>query len=403
MMILRILAATLLSTLLCACVGTAPPASTPEPGLQPLAPLNSGPFPVEVIEAHAGFLAPLARSDGRLQMSYELHLLNQYRRALRLVRIEIVDTETPERVVASFGPAYLNEHFTRNGRRPQTGELTLQGNTFGIANLWLDLPADAVPGLFHHRLFLAIDTQDGGARTLEIETARVRVPAPTSVALAPPFDPGNWFFMTDNHRDTRILTEGAPSYAQRFATDWARVERSGSFTTDAPDGNEAYLSYGMPVRAVADGVIRAIRDDIPDNDPDDEGMAVPITRDTIAGNYVMLGMKDDLNAVYAHLIPGSLEVKVGDRVQAGDVLGKLGNSGNSDGPHLHFHVETRTPLGRPLSGEGVPYMFQTYRAVETYSVEEAEKIFEANHLPEAPTPSETRTDELPLGIGVVEF
>jgi murein DD-endopeptidase MepM/ murein hydrolase activator NlpD len=57
-----------------------------------------------------------------------------------------------------------------------------------------------------------------------------------------------------------------------------------------------------------------------------------------AGNYVLLDIGGGRFASYAHFQPNSLKVKVGDRVKLGQVLGLVGNSGNSDLPHLHFHI-----------------------------------------------------------------
>ena len=65
---------------------------------------------------------------------------------------------------------------------------------------------------------------------------------------------------------------------------------------------------------------------------------VPITLETVGGNNVIMEIGDGLYAFYAHLQPGSLRVKVGDKVRRGQVLGLLGNSGNSSEPHLHFHI-----------------------------------------------------------------
>ena len=62
-------------------------------------------------------------------------------------------------------------------------------------------------------------------------------------------------------------------------------------------------------------------------------------------------------AFYAHLQPGSVRVKVGDTVKTGQVLGLLGNSGNSDAPHLHFHIMDGP---RPLSSNGLPYRFSSF-------------------------------------------
>jgi len=84
---------------------------------------------------------------------------------------------------------------------------------------------------------------------------------------------------------------------------------------------------------------------------------VPITLETIGGNHVVLDLGHRRFAFYAHLQPGSLKVKVGDRVKRGQVLGLVGNSGNSTEPHLHFHLADSIS---PLGSEGVPYALDSF-------------------------------------------
>ncbi|MDT5079558.1 MAG: hypothetical protein QOJ80_4195, partial [Mycobacterium sp.] len=62
-------------------------------------------------------------------------------------------------------------------------------------------------------------------------------------------------------------------------------------------------------------------------------------------------------AFYAHLKTGTVKVKVGDQLTTGQVLGNLGNTGNSDAPHLHFHVMS-TP--DPLRSNGLPFVFKDF-------------------------------------------
>ena len=74
----------------------------------------------------------------------------------------------------------------------------------------------------------------------------------------------------------------------------------------------------------------------------------------ITGNYVMIDHGTNEYSLYAHLQPDSVRVHVGDKVKAGNVIGKLGSSGNSTEPHLHFHVCDRPD---PLMCAGVPVNF----------------------------------------------
>jgi murein DD-endopeptidase len=117
--------------------------------------------------------------------------------------------------------------------------------------------------------------------------------------------------------------------------------------------NANWYDFGTEVLAVADATVSAAHDGIPENEPSDI-RAVPITLDTVGGNYLILDLGAGRYALYAHLQPGSARVKVGDKVHRGQVLALLGNTGNSDAPHLHFHIaDTNSPLG----AEGLPYSF----------------------------------------------
>ncbi len=81
------------------------------------------------------------------------------------------------------------------------------------------------------------------------------------------------------------------------------------------------------------------------------------TLETVGGNYIVLDLGGGRYAFYAHLQPDSLRAAVGDKVERGQVLALVGNSGNSTEPHLHFHVSDGVS---PLGSEGLPYVLDSF-------------------------------------------
>ena len=108
---------------------------------------------------------------------------------------------------------------------------------------------------------------------------------------------------------------------------------------------------------MADATVSMVRDGLPDAPPHEIAPPHPITKETFGGNLVVLELDRHHWAVYAHLQPGSLRVKQGDRVRRGDVIARVGNSA-SESPHLHFHVVDGPD---PFSSEGVPFAFDEFR------------------------------------------
>ncbi|MBX3229059.1 MAG: M23 family metallopeptidase [Labilithrix sp.] len=132
---------------------------------------------------------------------------------------------------------------------------------------------------------------------------------------------------------------------------------------------------------IADGVVVETKDGIAENTPGRTAEAV--TLETVAGNHVVLDFGKKRFALYAHFKPGSVRVKVGDRVKRGQVLGLVGNTGNSTEPHLHVHV---SDAASPLGAEGVPW------AIDTFEVQPAKE-----------TSFKKVTRELPLEDALVRF
>jgi hypothetical protein len=148
--------------------------------------------------------------------------------------------------------------------------------------------------------------------------------------------------------------------AQRFAIDYVKLGDDGRTFTGDRLKNENYHAYGVDALAVADGRVVEVKDGIPENIPGPTSRAVPITLETVGGNHIILDLGGGRYAFYAHLKPGSLRVRLGDRVRRGQVLALVGNSGNSTEPHLHFHL---SDANSPLGAEGIPYALESLEIV----------------------------------------
>jgi murein DD-endopeptidase MepM/ murein hydrolase activator NlpD len=76
------------------------------------------------------------------------------------------------------------------------------------------------------------------------------------------------------------------------------------------------------------------------------------------GNFIVLALGDGQFAQYVHLQPGSVQVRAGDRVKQGQLLGRVGNSGDARWPHLHFQVADNPDI---LASEGLPYLVDQFK------------------------------------------
>ena len=185
------------------------------------------------------------------------------------------------------------------------------------------------------------------------------------MVIGPPLRGGPWLAANgpsnvSHHRRALIPIAGTPAIAQRFAIDYVKIDdHDRTFHGDSLK-NASYYAEGNDALAVADGRVVAVKDGIPENVPGINSRAVPITLETVGGNHVIIDIGEGRYAFYAHLQPGSIRVRVGDRVHRGQVIGLVGNTGNSTEPHLHFHL---SDANSPLGSEGIPYAIDTFERV----------------------------------------
>lgn len=138
---------------------------------------------------------------------------------------------------------------------------------------------------------------------------------------------------------------------QRWAYDLLVVEDGKSHRGDGRDLAD-YFAYDCDVRAPATGLVRAAHDGEPDIPPGKRPLRPGF------GNHVVIEVARREFLFVVHLRQGSVAVGPGQRAAAGQVIGRVGNSGTSTEPHVHLHLQD-TP--HPFLGEGIPFDFFDYR------------------------------------------
>jgi murein DD-endopeptidase MepM/ murein hydrolase activator NlpD len=159
----------------------------------------------------------------------------------------------------------------------------------------------------------------------------------------------------DGEKAKQIGLKGAN--ANRYASDLVIVNERGEMFHDDPYHKTNYYSYGQPIYAPADGVVRASRNDIPDNEFEGKRIRypqLPPGADEDLGNFVLIDHQDGEFSVLPHMRIGTVHVKAGDRVHRGDVLGEIGFSGDAIFPHVHFALLSGPDI---RSNGGVPCYF----------------------------------------------
>ena len=139
------------------------------------------------------------------------------------------------------------------------------------------------------------------------------------------------------NRRAMIPINAMPAIAQRFAIDYVLINSEGRTFTGDRLKNESYGAEGVEAIAVADGIVVATKDSIPENIPGPASRAVPITLETVGGNHVILEWA--MAAMRSSASPASsLGVKIGDRVKRA-TIGLVGNTVLND--HTGIFISPR--------------------------------------------------------------
>jgi murein DD-endopeptidase MepM/ murein hydrolase activator NlpD len=306
-------------------------------------------------------IAPTAfKADGKWHLAYELHIANMDKWEYAFTRIEVVSADAAQKTLASFTGAELDGMFIHPGLPDAAKVSHLAPGEFGAVFVWVTFDKlEDIPAAIAERISVKIGDYP---EALSVVTPATSVNKNPVVVISSPLVGEDWVAgngpsNTSLHRRALIPINGHAYISQRFAIDWVRAYADGKTYKGDPSDNKNYRAYGAEIHAVADGVVTQVHDGIPQNTPGAKSLAVPITLETVGGNHVIMEIGNGLYAFYAHMQPGSLRVKVGDKVTRGQVLGLLGNTGNSTEPHLHFQI---CSANSELGSEGLPYAFASF-------------------------------------------
>jgi Peptidase family M23 len=301
--------------------------------------------------------APFIGSDGRVHLVYELWMTNFSSADILVEKVEVLgDGE----VLQSLDAAAIAGRLQAAGQRESAGKLA--GSVQALLFLHVTLePGAAIPRLLSHRVTMHVNAAPPGQQEITESGGEVAVDRKPVVSIGPPLR-GAGYISADSccdatrHTRAAMPINGHVWLAQRFAVDWEQLDAQGRIYAGDREKLESYTIFGKPVIAVADAVVASVTDGLPEQTPGK--YPVNISLDQADGNSVILDLGDRRYALYAHMQRGSIQVRVGERVKMGRLLGLVGNSGNSVAPHLHFQVTDRSSS---LAANGLPYEMRDFQ------------------------------------------
>jgi hypothetical protein len=344
---------------------------------------------------------PVTGTDGRRHLVYEVlvHNTTGARIDVHSLAVRSANGGTLLTVAGPDVPGVM----TRVSREPTSSLASGEG-----AQVWLDLPVARrrqLPRALVHRLSVVATLPSGESRTFSFDAARTNVVQRRAPSLAPPLRGGPYLNMNgccglSPHRTALAQVDGRNYLSERYASDFIRIDDQGRGAQGDLTRNASFFTFGEPVHAVGPGRVVRTLDTVPENVPLHEPGSDQFTTRTIAGNQVVLKLRDGQFATYGHLQTGSVRVRRGQRVRTGQVLGRVGNTGQSGGPHLHFQLSDAPD---PLASDGVPYVFGRFALAGTVSNVEEFLTGTANADVRRLTPPSPRRGQLPLHATVVRF
>jgi hypothetical protein len=309
--------------------------------------------------------------DGMDHVEYDLLIVSVLPQPVTLSSLTVIDPAGKE-IKRIEGPALaavtqpLFAH-TETAVVPASGAVAVEVD--------LIMPPNTAPQRLTHRIAYALQANSNLGHMFEKREAEgqaVVVDRQPAIMIQPPVRGEGWLASSgcckpNLHRDLRIAIDGVRiETPETFAIDYAKVKDNRVFDGDGSKVEQHY-AFEQDVFAVADGTVASVQNSKQETTPNVP--MVPETKEDYGGNHVILKIAPNVFALYVHLHTGSIRVKVGDAVKAGAPLAKIGNTGPSNGPHLHFGLSDKPDF---FAGRSLPFVFDRFTLAGVVDLESSE-------------------------------
>lgn len=352
---------------------------------------------------------PVLGSDNRVHLAYELMVNNPSPLFVTIDKVEALDPAG--KVLATMTGDALAKMTTRYSG---SNNLLAPGQT---AIVFMDVsfaPGDTLPPSVSARVSVARQANKDGQPVPypsggPVPASATFTGAPVTVGaaarrIAAPLRGSGWLAANGccdaitSHRGAIIAVNGKQNAPERFAIDWVQLNKDRKMYSGTGKKLTDFAFYGVPVYSVADGTVVNTYDEADEQIPLEP--AKGLVPASIGGNMMVVDIGGGAYAFYAHFQRGSLKAKLGDKVTKGQVLGLLGNTGNTDAPHLHFHVMDGTV---PLNANGLPFVIDRFTSEGVMPADQIDPLFDGKAATIDPRRKGPHVDQLPLNNEVSDF
>jgi hypothetical protein len=300
------------------------------------------------------------KTEKYLRICYMLKTWEFEKEGLKLDSIVVFDNDTK---VDLFKIEKADLPFIHKAPLPQSTEFQIDNIDRYYLSLQVPIPLDqAVPTNISHR-FIFNDTVR--MREVIVEGGKVQVRKNEAPRLLSLPIKGNYYLLHNQstlgyHYYLAFFIGGQILTNEKFAFDMTQIDSTwvNTFSGDVTK-NESYFDYGDTLLAVASGTVLKVVNGRAENSGNARD-AVLTVNDEYYGNYLVLDIGGGSYAMYMHCLPNSFYVQTGDVVAEGQPIARLGNSGNSTEPHLHFQLVDKPD---PAFSHGLPFIFKKYTKI----------------------------------------